>query len=216
MLDTDLQQLVLDELRDEPSVDAAQIGVAAKGGVVSLTGHVPTFAQKRAAEEAAKRVYGVQAVADDLEVRLPTADQRTDSEIAQAALDALRWNALFPKDQIKVTVDRGWVRLEGTVHWRYQSEAAANAVFPLRGVRGLVNGIEVQTKLSSGDVKGKIFEVFRRNAELEARRIGIAVHDGRVALHGNVHDWSEVRAALRAAWSVPGVNEVENKLAVVP
>ena len=214
--DSNLQRDVMQELKDEPSVDASQIGVAAKSGVVTLTGVVASYAEKLAAEHAAKRVSGVQGVADDLTVRLPDGRQRIDADIAKAALDALRWNAWVPDDVVKVTVDKGWITLEGTVDWQYQRDAAADGVRHLTGVRGVTNVISInpRAKVSAADVKRRIFEAFRRSAELDARRIGIDAHDGKVILHGNVHDWSEVQEAQRAAYAVPGVVEVENRLTV--
>jgi len=215
--DSDLQRDVIEELKEEPSVDASQVGVAAKSGVVTLTGVVSSYAEKLAAEEVTKRVYGVHAVADDLVVRLPDGSQRNDADIAKASLDALRWNLLVPDDLITVTVDKGWVTLEGTVDWQYQRNAAAEAVRPLTGVRGVTNVISIkpQVRISASDVKRRIFDAFRRSAELEARRIGIDAQNGKVILHGNVHDWSEIQEAQRAAYSVPGVVEVENRLSVV-
>jgi osmotically-inducible protein OsmY len=216
--DSVLQRDVLDELKDEPSIDASQIGVAASDGVVSLTGTVLTYLEKLAAEEAAKRVYGVHGVADDIVVRLADGSRRTDADIAKAALEALKWNSFVPDDAITVTVDKGRLTLEGTVDWQYQKDAAAAAVRPLTGVVSVGNRITVRPKVhvSSGDVKRRIFDAFRRSAELEARRIGIDAHDGKIVLHGNVHDWSEVQAAQRAAYAAPGVTEVENRLTVVP
>jgi osmotically-inducible protein OsmY len=216
--DNQLQRDVLDELRLDPAVDASQIGVTAKDGVVTLTGAVPTLAQKYAAERVAKRVYGVRGVADDIEVRPIGDGLRTDADIAKAALDTLRWNSVVPDEKIKVTVERGWVTLEGIVDAQYQREAAARAVRFLTGVRGLSNMISVKPpkKVSPTEVRREIFEAFRRNADLEARRIGVETSDGKVILRGNVHNWSEFDEALRAAWSVPGVADVENRLAVVP
>ena len=212
-----LQQDVLEELRDEPTVDASQIGVAAKDGVITLTGVVATYAEKLAAEEAAKRVYGVRGVADDVTVRLPDDKRRTDADVAKAVLDALRWHSLVPDDMVTVTVDRGWLTLEGTVDWQYQRDAAAKAVQHLTGVRGVNNLISLKphVQISESEVKRRIYDAFRRSAELEARRIGIDARDGVVVLHGNVRDWAEVQEAQRAAYAVPGVVEVENRLAVI-
>jgi osmotically-inducible protein OsmY len=216
--DNELQQNVLDELRDEPSLDAAHIGVAADKGVVTLTGSVSSYAEKLIAEDAAKRVFGVRAVANDVQVQLRDGHKRTDTEIAKAAIDALRWHSMVPDEWIKVTVEKGWVTLEGTVDWKYQKDAADHAVRHLTGVKAVTNAIAVKptAPLKVGEVKHRIFEAFRRNAELEARRIGIDAHENKVVLHGNVHDWSEVQEAQRAAWSAPGVAEVENRLVVVP
>jgi osmotically-inducible protein OsmY len=216
--DEQLQRDVMDELRAEPTLDASQIGVTARDGVVTLVGRVNTLAQKYAAELVAKRVYGVRAVADEVEVWLLDGHQRSDADIARAALDALLWDSMVPEDCVRVTVDKGWVSLEGTVVWNYQREAAGRVVRYLRGVRGVSNLLLVKprVKIHTGEVKHQIFEAFRRSAELEARRIGIDAKDGKVVLHGNVHNWAEVEEAQRAAWSVPGVAQVENNLEVVP
>jgi osmotically-inducible protein OsmY len=215
--DNQLQRDVQDELRDEPSVDASQIGVAARGGIVTLTGSVPSYAEKLAAEEATKRVYGVSGVADEIQVRLGDGSVRDDTDIAKAALQALRWNTLVPDEQIQVTVDKGWVTLEGALDWQYQRAAAESAVRALTGVKGVINSVRIKPRalVKPADVKQKIFEAFRRNAELEARRIGVDAREGKVVLHGNVHDWAEAAEAQRAAWSVPGVAEVENRLFVI-
>lgn len=216
--DEQVQRDVLEELRLDPMVDASQIGVTARDGVVTLAGVVPMLAQKYAAEAVAKRVYGVRGVADDIEVRLFSDQHKTDADVAKAALDALEWDSMVPDDKVKVTVEQGWITLEGTVDWNYQREAAGRAVRNLSGVRGLSNLVWVKpnAKVSPSEVKREIYEAFRRSADLEARRIGVDARDGRVVLHGNVHNWAEVDEAQRAAWSVPGVAEVENRLAVVP
>jgi osmotically-inducible protein OsmY len=216
--DEQLQRDVMDELRAEPTVDASQIGVAARDGVVTLTGRVNSLAQKYAAEQVAKRVYGVRAVADEVEVWLLDGHARSDADIARAVLEALTWDSMVPDDRVRVTVDKGWVSLEGTVEWNHQREAAGRAVRNLRGVRGLSNLLVVRpaAKVNPGEVKHQIFEAFRRSAELEARRIGVDAKDGKVVLHGNVHNWAELEEAQRAAWAVPGVAQVENNLEVVP
>lgn len=216
--DEQVQRDVLEELRFNPTVDASQIGVTARDGVVTLTGMVTTLAQKYAAEEVAKRVYGVRGVADDVEVRLFGEGVRTDADIVKAALDTLKWDSMVPDDKIKVTAEKGWITLEGTVDWNYQREAAGRAVRNLSGVRGLSNLISVKpkVKISPSEVKREIVDAFRRSADLEARRIGIDTKDGKIVLHGNVHNWTEFDEAQRAAWSVPGVAEVDNQLIVVP
>ena len=216
--DEQVQRDVLEELRLDPAVDASQIGVTARDGVVTLTGVVPALAQKYAAEAVAKRVYGVRGVADDIEVRLFGDQHKTDADIAKAALDALKWDSMVPDEKIKVTAEQGWLTLEGTVDWNYQREAAGRAVRNLTGVRGLSNLLSVtpRARISPAEVKREIHDAFRRNADLEARRIGVDARDGKVVLHGNVHNWTELDEAQRAAWSVPGVAAVENQLAVVP
>jgi osmotically-inducible protein OsmY len=216
--DEQIQRDVLEELRIDPAVDATQIGVAAKDGVVTISGSVTSFAEKIAAEAAAKRVYGVRGVADEILVRPIGDGVRSDADIARAAIDSLKWDFAVPDERIKVTVEKGWLSLDGTVDRPYQREAAARALRNLAGVRGISNMITIKptVRVSPADVRREIYDSFRRNADLEARRIGVDVKDSKVVLHGNVHTWSEADEARRAAWSVPGVAEVENKLVVVP
>lgn len=209
-----LQRDVLDELAWDPSVDASTIGVTANEGVVTLTGRVRSYADKLAAERTAKRVFGVHALADDLEVRLPSAAVRGDPEIAAAALSALRWHVSVPDDRIKVMVDDGWVTLEGQVDWQYQKQAAEKAVRFLTGVRGITNAMKVKPRATPSDVKARIEAAMKRTATLEADQLQVAVKDDKVTLKGRVQSWSEREAAERAAWNAPGVVAVENDIVV--
>jgi osmotically-inducible protein OsmY len=214
--DLQLQHDVMEELEWEPSVDASKIGVTAKDGIVTLTGSGVSYFDKVNAEIAAKRVYGVRAVANDIEVKLPGSSQRSDAEIAEAGLNALRWNASIPDEHVQLTVRHGWITLDGQLDWAYQKEAAERVVHNLTGVIGVTNKIKIKAHAKPGDVKNKIEAAFKRSAELDARRVGVAAHDGKVTLHGNVHSWGERDEAERAAWGAPGVTMVENKLIVTP
>jgi osmotically-inducible protein OsmY len=214
--DKDLQHDVMDELKWEPSVNAAHIGVTVKEGIVTLTGHVPSYAEKYGAEKAAKRVYGVKAVADELDVKLPGSSKRTDEDIARACVSALKTNYSVPDEKIKLVVNSGSVTLEGDVEWQFQKEAALNAVRYLTGVTGVSNKLTVKAHVSAGDVKNKIEAAFKRSAEIDARRVRVEAHDGKVILHGHVRSWAELEEAQQAAWAAPGVTAVENQLAVTP
>ncbi len=212
--DKELQHDVLAELTWEPSVNAAHIGVTAKDGVVTLSGHVPSFAEKYTAEKAAKRVCGVQAVADELVVQLPGGSKRTDEDIAAACISAFRTNCSVPDDKIQVVVNDGWVTLEGGVEWQFEKDAAMNAVRYLTGVSGVSNSIRVDPHVSPSDIQNKIEAAFKRSAEIDARRVRVEAHDGKVVLRGCVRSWAEREEAQRVAWAAPGVTAVENLIAV--
>jgi osmotically-inducible protein OsmY len=214
--DMELQADILAELKWEPRVNAAHIGVTAKDGVVTLTGHVPSYAEKYGAERAAKRVYGVKAVADELDVKLPGSLKRTDEDIAQACIAAFKSHYAVPAENIKVLLSNGWIKLEGEVEWQYQKEAAENTVRNLAGVTGVSNNIRIKPRVSLSEVKSKIEEAFKRNAEIDARRISVEAHDGKVILHGSVRSWAEREEAQEAAWAAPGVMQIENQIAVAP
>ena len=214
MTDMELKKAVEAELTFEPSIDAANIGVAVKDGIVTLTGNVDSYWAKIAAERAVARVNGVKAIANDLEVRLPTSSERTDEDIARAALNALEWDVLVPSDRIKVTVSKGWITLEGSVDWRYQRDAAQRAVRNLIGVRGVSNLIEVKPQVRPSEVKAQIEQALKRSAELDANRIAVETDGDKVILRGAVRSWAERQQAERAAWRVPGVRSVDNRITI--
>lgn len=216
MTDRELQQHVQSALTWEPSIESNEIGVSVHEGIVTLRGDVPAFAQRAAAERVALRVYGVKAVANDLTVRLPNTLARTDTEIAQAAVSALKWNTMVPADQVHVVVSNGWVRLTGTVDWQYQRNAAERAVRDLQGVKSVSNDITLARRVQASDVKAQIEAAFTRSAEIDARRVQVMAENGKIVLSGNVRSWAERQEAERAAWAAPGVTQVEDRIAVVP
>ncbi len=215
MSDNALRQDIVDELEFEPSIDAADIGVAVKNGVVTLSGHVATYAEKITAESVVRRVKGVKGIAEEIEVR-PTGTHRTaDDEIAKRAIETIKWSTSVPEGMVQVMVEKGWITLSGEVGWWYQKTAAADAVKGLAGVTGVSNHIELKPRASAGDVRKRIEDAFRRNAEVEAQAIKVDVlADGKVRLEGKVRFWSERSAAERAAWSAPGVKWVEDRITV--
>jgi osmotically-inducible protein OsmY len=213
---TDLRRDVLDELEWEPSLDATEIAVTARDGVVTLAGSVLSYSEKVTAEKVIKRVHGVKAIANDLEVRIRGVGERTDTDIAEGALDALVLRAGVPRDRIKVSVSTGWVTLDGDVDWKYQSDAAEEAVRYLLGVRGVSNQILVKPRISEADVKTRIEAAFRRSAEMDAKKISVETEDGIVTLRGTVHSWAEREGAENSAWAAPGVHKVENLIKIAP
>jgi osmotically-inducible protein OsmY len=213
--DLQLQRDVLEELKFEPSIREVEIGVAAKDGVVTLTGFVDSYAEKFSAEHTAERVGGVKAIADELKVKLPGSYQRSDTDIAHAAVNALRWDIQVPDDRIKAAVEDGWIDLQGDVEWQYQKWAAEGAVRNLTGVKGVTNLITVKPKKASAfEVGQKIKDSMRRHAERDADRITIEAKDGRVTLRGTVSSFAERQDAERAAWQAPGVTNVDDMIAV--
>lgn len=210
-----LRQDIIDELEFEPRVNAAHIGVAVEKGVATLSGHVGSYAEKLAAEKAVKRVKGVQAIAEEIEVRFSSDKKTADDEIAARAVNILRWSAVVPPDSVLVKVQEGRVNLTGQVNWQFQRAAAEAEIRRLSGVVGVLNSVTIKPHVQPVDVKRKIEAALKRNAEIEAQRIRVTVEDGgRVGLDGYVDDWRQREAAVNAAWSAPGVERVDVRLQI--
>ncbi len=215
MDDLQLRQNVLDELEFDPSIYAVNIGVAVDDGVVTLSGHVRSYAEKLAAERAARRVKGVRAIAQEIAVRYPDEKKTADDEIAKRALSILRWHAMLPEGALDVTVEKGLVTLAGELHWDYQRKAAEEAVRKLSGVVGVINNIALKPTVCVPDVKKKIEDALARHAQSEAYGIKVTVQEGnRVSLEGEVDNWEERDIVREAAWSVAGVQSVEDHLTI--
>lgn len=212
--EVDIQKDVLEELDWEPSIDAEDIGVTVREGVVTLIGTVDTYAEKLEAEKAAFRIKGVQAVANDLEVKLAKTGRKTDTDIAAAAVQAIKWNVFVPDDRIRVTVENGWVTLQGEVPWQYQRDRALKAVRNLTGVRGVDNLLKVKPVLTPANVEGRIRSALERMALEDAGSIHVSVEGGDVTLTGTVRSFAERDEAERAAWAAPGVKQVHDRIKI--
>jgi osmotically-inducible protein OsmY len=210
--DSQIQADVIAELKWDPRVNAPEIGVAVKDGVVALTGWVDSYSKRWAAEDAAHRVRGVKAVANEIEVRLPAGAEKTDADIAAAAVRALEWDALVPIERLDITVSKGWVTLKGDVEWQFQKTDAERVVRRLAGVKGVTNLITVKPRVTPAEIQQKVEQALIRSAETDAKRITVDVDGSTVTLKGTVRSWAERADAERAAWSAPGVTQVNNQI----
>jgi osmotically-inducible protein OsmY len=214
--DSEIERDVKDELSWNPDLDATDIAVSVKKGVVTLTGFVKSYTDKYEAEAAAKRVSGVVAVANDIEVRMPSVDERPDPEVARDAVAAIKSQLPISSEKIKVIVKNGWITLEGQVEWQYQRSTAEHAVRRIKGVKGVSNMIQLKPQAQPSEIKHKIQEAFRRNAEVDSNRIIVDADGGVVTLKGTVRSWVEREEAERAAWAAPGVVNVVDQIVVSP
>jgi osmotically-inducible protein OsmY len=210
--DAQLQKDILAELKWDPIVNETDVGVIVKDGVVTLTGHLASYAEKCAAERAAQRVHGLKALAIELTVKLPSPNERTDAQIAAAAENAIEWNSLVPQDKVRPTVEHGWITLNGEVEWDYQRRAAEKSLRNLLGVTGVTNLVHVKPRISASQVDRKIHDALLRQADRESRKIDVSVAGSQVTLEGTVHSWAERKAAQGAAFAAPGVATVVNHL----
>jgi osmotically-inducible protein OsmY len=215
MNDKKLRLDIIDELDFEPSIDSADIGVSVEDGVVTLTGHVPTYAQRTTAENVVRRVKGVKGIAQEIEVRPFGKYATSDDDIAKRALNTLEWNSIVPKDAVQVKVQKGWVTLTGKVEWQYQKLGAGDAIQGLAGILGIINNIDVAPRASVPDVKKRIEDALKRQAEVHAQDINVRVTGAKVTLEGKVTAWAEKNVVERAAWSAPGVRAVEDDIIVI-
>lgn len=212
--DEQLQQDVTAELKWEPSVNAAQIGVEVKDGVVTLAGHVDSYAEKWNAEKAVQRVSGVKALAVEMDVKLPGFSKRNDADIARSAQNAIGWTSYLPKDAVKIMVEKGWVTLTGEVDWEYQRNVASGAIRHLMGVTGVSDQITIKAIATSSGVKAEIESALKRRAVSDTQKITVDINGSEVTLSGKVHSWSERDLARSSAWSAPGVRNVVDKMSV--
>jgi osmotically-inducible protein OsmY len=214
--DIQLQADIIDELKWDPKINPAEIGVLVKNGVVTLSGTVNSYSKKLAVEEVVKRVKDVKGIAEEITVRLSREGKRTDAELAEAALNAVKWNNSIPDDRIRITVENGWVTLEGELDWQFQKDAATHAVDYIVGVKGVTNIVTIRPRINVPVVRDTIKKALERSADIEADRIIIETNGNKVTLRGKARSWSERNEVERAAWCAPGVMEVEDELIIAP
>lgn len=214
--DLEIQQDVMNELKWQPFLKSSSIGIAVKNGIVTLTGIVDNYAQKVEAEKAAKKITGVKAIAEDIQIGVSPSYKKTDTEIAESVMNALRWHAAVPEENLKVTIEDGIVKLEGDVEWEYQRSSAKNAIVNLLGVRNVINLINVKPKLTAFDVRAKIAQALHRAATVDAEKVSIDVEGHKVILNGKVRSFAEKEDVEEAAWCAPGVSTVESHIEIEP
>ena len=212
--DSDIKRDVEAELRWDPDIDASDIAVSVKDGVVTLTGFVRSYSQKYEAERGVKTIKGVRGIANDIEVKLPSLNERPDPEIARDAVAAIKRELPYSGEHVRVVARNGWLTLEGEVEWRFQSDRAEEVVRRVRGLKGVTNLIHLKPRATPTEVKQRIEQALKRSAEIDAQKITVETVGGEVTLRGTVHSWAERREAERAAWKAPGVVRVENKIIV--